>query len=210
MKEGYEKAINSLSERLQQLEQAPPPPAAAAPAARARGGSVAPGARAGPASGRMPSLMDLARPRQPFALYERRGAGQLLFDMGVAGDFVGNLTQHNVRARPRAAPSPGWRTASSRARSSCPSSARSTPTRAPRCASRRARRTRAEIALHLAEANLTLMALPFGTQLKIGPDAQPLRPPEPDPRARPALHRHPQRAASVLRRRRGSSRAAAS
>ena len=45
----------------------------------------------------MPSIMDLARPRQPFALYERRGAGQLLFDMGVTGDFIGNLTQNNVQ-----------------------------------------------------------------------------------------------------------------
>ena len=40
--------------------------------------------------------MDLARPREPFALYGQRGRGQLLFDMGVAGDFVGNLTQRNV------------------------------------------------------------------------------------------------------------------
>ena len=40
--------------------------------------------------------MDLARPRQPFALSERRGPGQFLFDMGVAGDFIGDLTQKNV------------------------------------------------------------------------------------------------------------------
>ena len=44
-----------------------------------------------------PSSMELAaRPREPFGLYERRGAGQLLFDMGIAGDFIGNVTQRNV------------------------------------------------------------------------------------------------------------------
>src|SRR5437870_5014483 len=42
------------------------------------------------------SLAELARPRQPFSLYAQRGAGQLLFDIGVTGDFVGNLTQSNV------------------------------------------------------------------------------------------------------------------
>src|SRR5260370_41581287 len=40
--------------------------------------------------------MDLARPREPFSLYSQRGPGQLLFDMGVAGDSIGNLTQSNV------------------------------------------------------------------------------------------------------------------
>src|SRR5207245_9157403 len=43
-----------------------------------------------------PSPLDLAKPREPFALYGRRGTGQLLFDMGVTGDFIGNLTQSNV------------------------------------------------------------------------------------------------------------------
>src|SRR5213594_1883756 len=43
-----------------------------------------------------PSAMDLARPRQPFGLYQQRGSGQLLFDIGIAGDFVGNITQRNV------------------------------------------------------------------------------------------------------------------
>src|SRR4029453_3485070 len=38
------------------------------------------------------SALELARPREPFALYERRGAGQLLFDLGVAANFVGDFT----------------------------------------------------------------------------------------------------------------------
>jgi len=90
--EQYQKAIESLSERLKRLESqpapAPAPPAPAAPVAQAPGG---PGGQMTPLS-----PMDVARPREPFSLYQQRGAGQLLFDIGVAGDFVGNLTQRNV------------------------------------------------------------------------------------------------------------------
>lgn len=75
--EALQKQLQSLTERLQKLEAQPkaPPPAAAPPGF---------------------SLTDLARPRQPFSLYGQRGAGQLLFDIGIAGDFVANLTQSNV------------------------------------------------------------------------------------------------------------------
>src|SRR5262249_14131250 len=99
MKESYEKSINSLSERLQKLESAPPPPPAAtapAPSAAPPPPAVSQAPAEPPPSG-APSLLDLARPRQPFALYERRGPGQLLFDLGVAGDFIGNITQNNVQ-----------------------------------------------------------------------------------------------------------------
>jgi hypothetical protein len=88
----YQKAIEAMGERLQRLEAAPqtvstqpmvvqapptaPPPAPAQPA------PITP--------------MDLLRPREPFALAARTGGGRLLFDMGVAGDFVANRTQHNV------------------------------------------------------------------------------------------------------------------
>ncbi len=91
--EQYQKAIEALSDRLKRLES-PPAPAAVAPAPPGPG-SVAQTPPAPRASGTS-SLMDLARPREPFALYGQRGPGQLLFDMGVAGDFVGNLTQRNV------------------------------------------------------------------------------------------------------------------
>ena len=50
-----------------------------------------------PTSPSSPSALDLLSPRQPFSLYQQRGAGQLLFDVGVSGDFVGNITQRNVR-----------------------------------------------------------------------------------------------------------------
>ena len=97
MKEGYEKAIDRLGERIQQLEGRPQPPAAAAPTpAPTPPAAVAEAAPAGPPLIAVTPL-DLARPREPFGLYGNRGPGQLLFDMGVAGDFIGNLTQRNVQ-----------------------------------------------------------------------------------------------------------------
>lgn len=91
LQEQYQKAIDNMTERLQRLETQPapaPPQPAAAPAVQAApSGAPRPG---------MPSLVELARPREPFALYERRGAGQLLFDFGLVADFVGNLTSNRV------------------------------------------------------------------------------------------------------------------
>ena len=89
--EQLQKQLQSVTERLQRLEAQPPPPGPA-PATP----PVAPGAAAAPPAAAPPSAMDLARPRQPFSLYQQRGSGQLLFDIGVAGDFVGNITQKNV------------------------------------------------------------------------------------------------------------------
>src|SRR6266478_6199002 len=85
MQEQYQKLIQGMSERLQRLE-AQPPPAAPSPAPTPAAAAPAPAAPGGP-----PSLVELARPHEPFALYERRGGGQLLFDMGVTGDFAGSL-----------------------------------------------------------------------------------------------------------------------
>ena len=83
--EKLQKQLQSLTERLQRMESQPAPsaPPAAAPFPPAPGAPSAP-------------LTDLARPRQPFSLYAQRGGGQLLFDIGVVGDFVGNITQANV------------------------------------------------------------------------------------------------------------------
>jgi hypothetical protein len=82
-----------ISERLRRLEAQPAP----APAPVAAPPPAAPPVAAPPAT---PSLVELARPRAPFALYERRGPGQLLFDFGVVGDFVGNITSSRAeRAR---------------------------------------------------------------------------------------------------------------
>jgi hypothetical protein len=87
MKQEYQKAIDTMSERLQRLEAKPQavstqPTVVQAPAAPPPAVPLSPA--------------ELLRPRQPFSLYERRGGGQLLFDIGVSADFVGNLTQRNV------------------------------------------------------------------------------------------------------------------
>jgi len=115
--EQLRKQLQSVTERLLAIEaRAPapaptPPPVATAPAAPQPGPAVAPAppstlASASSRSGDLaqtaqpaaptPSLADYARPHQPFALAERRGPGQLLFDIGLSADFVGTLTQRNV------------------------------------------------------------------------------------------------------------------
>jgi hypothetical protein len=91
MSNRYQTAIEALTERLGRLE--PPPKTTMAsppPAPPAVQGPVPPGPPA------TPSPMDFARPRQPFELYERRRPGQLLFDIGIVSDFVGNVIQDNV------------------------------------------------------------------------------------------------------------------
>jgi hypothetical protein len=82
--EDYRKAMEQMAERLERLE-AKPQTAAAPPVV----------VQAPPASQSL-RLEDLARPRQPFTLYGGRQSGQLLFDMGIAADFIVNLTQDNV------------------------------------------------------------------------------------------------------------------
>jgi hypothetical protein len=94
MQQQYEKAIQDMTDRLQRLEAqptaSPPSPAAGAPTAPPPVATGAPVTAPRPSS--QISALDLARPREPFALYERRGPGQLLFDIGVAGNFVGDFT----------------------------------------------------------------------------------------------------------------------
>jgi len=123
---------------------------------------------AAPPPAAAPGLMELARPREPFSLYQQRGAGQLLFDMGVTGDFVGNLTQNNVQ-QAQGGTFPGLENyffarevelslfgqidpyARAEVRFEADQNQRGqTPT------------------VTLAEANLTLMTLPFDTQAKLG------------------------------------------
>ncbi|HKD00165.1 MAG TPA: hypothetical protein VKG20_19130, partial [Methylomirabilota bacterium] len=90
--EELQKQLDAVTDRLRKLEAQPPPPApAGAPTP-----TTAPAAQAQPPAAATPSAMDVVRPRQPFGLYQQRGAGQLLFDIGITGDFVGNLTQRNV------------------------------------------------------------------------------------------------------------------
>ena len=100
--------LQSVTERLLAIEARPaPPPAAPAggtapapPVATTPAPQAAPPVATAPAATQppapAPSLGDYARPHQPFALAERRGPGQLLFDIGISADFVATLTQRNV------------------------------------------------------------------------------------------------------------------
>ena len=163
--EQYQKAIEALSERLKRLESQPAPAAGAPVPAAGAVAQPAPGATTAP-----PSLIDLARPRQPFALYGQRGAGQLLFDMGVAGDFVGNITQRTVdkadggtfpgrenRFFPREIELSFLGQIDPYARGEVRIEAAEEFEDGAR-----------EIHLGLAEAHLTLLTLPWGTQAKLG------------------------------------------
>ncbi len=154
MKEQYQKAIETMGERLQRLE-AQPKPVAAQPAVQAP-----------PAS--PPSPLELARSREPFALYQQRGAGQLLFDFGVTGDFIGNLTQGNVdkaaagtfrgrenRFFPREVELNLFGQIDPYARAEVRIEAGEET-------------AGQDTGVKLAEGNLTLLTLPWGTQLKMG------------------------------------------
>lgn len=161
--EALQKQLQSVTERLQRLEAQPAPPA---PAPAVPAPAPAPGAAPPASLGISPA--DLARPRQPFALYERRGAGQLLFDIGVSADFTGNFTQRNVDK----------------------ANAGSFPGRENRFFPREIElnlfgqidpyaqgvmrietgegEAGAEAPVNLAEAYVTLLTLPYGTQLRLG------------------------------------------
>ena len=161
----YQKSIDQLSERLQRLETQPRP-VATPPAAPAPIAMQAPGPAQPPPSS--PSAMDLLRPRDPFALYGTRGPGQLLFDMGIAGDFIANFTQRDVdrtksgtfagrenRFFPREIELNLFGQIDPYARAEVRiEGGEETP--------------KGEITIRLAEANLTLLTLPWGTQLKMG------------------------------------------
>jgi hypothetical protein len=172
MKQGYEQSINRLSERIQSLESKPQP--VVAPSVTAPGAPPIIGA--GPREsvltqaqpGSLPSPLELVRPREPFSLYGRRGPGQLLFDIGVTGDFIGNLTQNNVQQAqggtfsglenyffPREIELSLFGQIDPYARAEV------------RFEAGQEQRGQ-DISLSLAEATLTLMTLPFNTQAKLG------------------------------------------
>jgi len=154
--EQLQKQLDAVNERLRQLESQPPPsaPSATAPAP--------------PPAAAPPSAIDLARPRQPFALYQQRGAGQLLFDVGITGDFVGNLTQRNVEK------AQGGTFAGQENRFFPREVELSLFGQVDPYASALVRIEAGEdgrgqeTGVSLAEANVTLLTLPFGTQAKFG------------------------------------------
>jgi hypothetical protein len=165
--EQYQKAIEALGERLKRLES-PPAPAAVAPAPASTPVAQTP-AGPGPATA-PPSLTELARTRQPFSLYGERRQGQFLLDFGVVGDFVGNITQRNVeqatggtfagrenRFFPREIELMFFGQIDPYARADVRIEAAEEFEDGAR-----------ELHVGLAEANLTLLTLPGGTQAKLG------------------------------------------
>jgi opacity protein-like surface antigen len=155
--EALQKQLQSLGERLLRLEAQPAPPAttAAPPAA-------APGAALGI------SAADLARPRPPFSLYQQRGAGQLLFDMGIAGDFVGNVTQANVE-KARGGSFGGQENRFFPREVELSLFGQVDPYAYAEVRIETGEETRGgEMTMKLAEAAVTMLTLPFGTQAKFG------------------------------------------
>jgi hypothetical protein len=136
---------------------------AQAPTAPAPGGQTPP-----PPS--QPTLTDLARPRPPFSLSQRTGGGQLLFDIGVAADFVANITQNNIDKAdagtfagrenlffPREIELSLFGQIDPYARGEVRIEAAEEFEDGER-----------DLHVGLAEAHLTLLTLPFGTQVKMG------------------------------------------
>ncbi|HEV8457824.1 MAG TPA: OmpH family outer membrane protein [Methylomirabilota bacterium] len=168
MKEQYQKSMDAMAERIQRLESQPPPAAPVVVQPTTPPGPTYAQAPPPAAPAGQPSLLDLARPREPFALYERRGAGQLLFDMGVTGDFIGNLTQRNVQKA-------NGGTFSGRENRFFPREieinlfGQIDPYARAEVRFEAGEEARGEdITMKLAEATIHLMTLPLGTQLKMG------------------------------------------
>jgi hypothetical protein len=172
--EQYKKALDSMAERLERMEARPQPAPAAPPASQPAVAQPAPaapptmGLTAQRPPGSDPTALDLIRPRQPFALYERRGAGQLLFDMGVTGDFVGNLTQKNVQKN-QGGSFPGLENLFFPREVEVSFFGQIDPYARAEVRVETGQDSRSgDMTVNLAEGNLTLMALPYATQLKMG------------------------------------------
>jgi hypothetical protein len=169
MKREYQKAIDHMSERLDRMESKPP--AAAPPPGPAAGAGVPSSPTPAPPS--MPSAADLLRPREPFALYAAGGKGQLLFDAGVIGDFVGDFSDRSSNPYQPLATFPGqaqrffareveigiWGAVDPYARAYVIIEAGEEFDSTNRTS---------EFGVELAEAALTLTALPWGFQDKLG------------------------------------------
>jgi hypothetical protein len=173
-----QRKMEELQQKLEALEtaQSGRPATATAPTSQPATSASAPTPQTtaqapAPASGGgLPSALELARPREPFALYRERGPGQLLFDMGVVGDFVGDFTTRRVekaqtgtftgfenRFFPREVEASFFGQIDPYARGEVRVEVGEELDNGQRTTT-----------LKLAEANLTLQTLPFGTQLKLG------------------------------------------
>jgi hypothetical protein len=172
MKEGYQKAIESLQKRIESLESRPPGPVAAPEPAPAGPPVSQPpvGTPAAPPAREGPSVVELARPRQPFELYRQRGPGQLLFDFGLVGDFIGDFTTKGVE-RSNTCTFPGGcnrffvRTVEMNFFGQVDPYARAAVVLE---AGEEVSGDERTFDVSLREAHFTLLTLPFGTQLKVG------------------------------------------
>src|SRR5262245_55461825 len=115
-----------------------------------------------------PTQLDLLRRREPFALYTPRGPGQLLFDIGIAGDFVSNLTQRNVE-KAEGGTFPGRENRFFPREVELSLFGQIDPYARGEVRIEAEEEGRGEeLTVSLAEANLTLLSLPYGTQAKLG------------------------------------------
>jgi len=166
--ESYAQRLKALGDRLQQLEgrdaPAAPAPVPSAPPPTTTMTATAPAADA-------PTLADLARPRQPFALAQPGRV--LLFDIGVSGDFVTDFTSPTRERRhdgtfagrenrlfPREVQLGFFGRIDPYASAVVRVSAGEEPTQG--ASSSR------ELSVRLDEANATLLALPLGTTARFG------------------------------------------
>jgi len=152
--EQLQKQLKTLSDRLQRLESQAPP--------------AAPAPQPDPPPSPGISAIDLARPRQPFSLYQQRGAGQLLFDIGVTGDFVGNVTQSNVE-KAQGGTFAGQENRFFPREVELSMFGQIDPYAYAEVRIEAGEDTRgADTKVDLAEASITMLTLPYGTQAKFG------------------------------------------
>jgi hypothetical protein len=186
MKKEYEERIRELGERLQKLETsqaAPAPrdaPASGQPSSSADALqtapatpplSPAPSLAQAPASSDRPSLLEMLRPHQPFSLAQPGRV--LLFDLGVAGDFVVDFTS-NKTARGhdgtfngrenRLFPRHVELIMAGRIDPYASAAVRFSAAEEPVGSNARD----VEVKVKLEEANATLLTLPWGTTLRFG------------------------------------------
>ncbi|HKN48426.1 MAG TPA: hypothetical protein VJ144_10700, partial [Candidatus Polarisedimenticolia bacterium] len=167
MRQQYESRMQELNERVQKLEAQK-----AGPATPPAGPPPAPPAltQAAPPASTEPPLMELLRPHQPFAF---AGPGRvLLFDIGVAGDFVADFTSNKAERlqdgtfngrENRVFPRHVELILAGRVDPYASAAVRFTGADESKGPGRRA-----EITAKLEEANGTLLTLPFGTTMRFG------------------------------------------
>jgi hypothetical protein len=178
MQQQTQRRMEELQRKLEAIEANQPsgPSTAVAPTPQAVPPASAPSSQptaqapAPAPAGGFPSLTELARPREPFALYRERGPGQLLFDMGIVGDFVGDFTSSRVE-KAQAGTFPGLENRFFPREVEVSFFGQIDPYARGEVrveAGEEFENGERKFNLSLAEANLTLLTLPVGTQAKLG------------------------------------------